>query len=386
MGTEAASDSGRTARSVTFLTNIPNPHGGYLYRALRESGVAAQTIYKGEPASEGRPWTSQPEPPDRIAPSVWAERAEVAGRRPPGSTVVLCGSWATARDATRRLVTAATKGDTRIVVWGERMSDRSGLRDRLRRLYFSPWGLDAVLAIGSWARPSYRAATRGRLPVHVFPYSTDDGLDVVPRRAPRPLVGFAGRLIEQKGPEVLIRAIGSMPPAERPALDLVGSGPLGDRLRALSSTLGVDATFHGEVDAQRLAALRARWWVAAAPSQAVPGYFDGWGLVVPEALNSSVPVIASAYIGAAHDLIRPGVDGAVVPMADAHEPAVWAEALGAAFAGDRAELAANARQVGEAFSAAPAARWLAGLLAGDLRTERSFVDDTWAELGVAPAP
>lgn len=373
-----------TTATISFFTNIPNPYNGYLFQSLRELGIPTQTIYRGTPASEGRPWLIEPEPPDRIAPDLRSERRALTEPRPAGSTIILCGSWATRRDAMRRLTATLSPRGTRVLTWGERMSGRRGLRDRARRLYFSPFGLDGVLAIGSWAVPSYRTAAGGRLPIHVFPYTTDDGLKVEPGRSPTPLVGFSGRLIAEKGPEVLLRAIGQLPNSERPALDIVGSGPLGDRLATLADSLGVETTFHGEVSPLALAHIRSRWWLSATPSQLVNGWVDGWGLVVPEALNGAIPVLASGYVGASHDLIRADVNGSVIPAAMAHDPHQWSQAIGSMLAQDLDDLSINARVVGRAFSARPAARWLSTLLGGDLTAERSFIDDTWRDLGYDP--
>ncbi len=49
---------------------------------------------------------------------------------------------------------------------------------------------------------------------------------------------------------------------------------------------------------------RARWWL-----QVVPSRYDGWGLIVAEAMAMGLPVLASPSVGAALDLIRPGFKG-----------------------------------------------------------------------------
>ena len=43
-----------------------------------------------------------------------------------------------------------------------------------------------------------------------------------------------------------------------------------------------------------------------------PSRYDGWGLIVPEGLASGLPVIATDQMGAAIDLVRPGVNGWLV--------------------------------------------------------------------------
>lgn len=362
---------------LSVLTNIPNPYNGFLYDHLRKIGWPLEVIYRGLPSFDGRPWDLHPEPPDRVANTLWDERQVFRRRKGVDQTIVLAGSWATPRDSLRRLSAAVShRRGSRVLVWGEAMSGRGGARGLARRLHFSLPGLDAVLAIGSHSVPSFRKATGGRVPIHVLPYTTSSGLDIDPVRSTTPSVGVVGRFIPYKGIDVAMRAVAAIAPADRPRLEIVGSGPLERQLRELAADLSVDPVFHGEVDAQRLAEIRAGWWACLVPSQEV----DGWALVVPEALNSSVPVITSAFVGASHDMIRGGLEGQVVSRASAADPQVWAEAITRLIGEDQEVVARQARRVGAAFAPSFAARWLDELLRGDLDTERSFVDDAWTRL------
>lgn len=361
---------------VAFLTNIPNPYNGDLYEGLSSVGMNVEVRYKGEPTSEGRPWALRSAPGQRVAHTVWDE-ADLLATSPP-SNIVLSGSWASPRDAARRLLSnVAKQRGTAVLVWGEPMSARGGVRGMLRRAYFNPVGVDAILGIGTHAVPSYREATRGGVPIHVFPYTTNSGLGSERRQAPRPVVGFVGRLIDWKGAHIAIWAVHRIPPRDRPELEIVGSGPLDRQLRDLAERLGVAATFHGEVDKARLEEIRSRWWLGLAPSQEV----DGWGLVVPEAMNSGLPVVASGFVGAAIDMVRDGINGSLVPRSRAFDPDSWAEAIQVTLDMDQGDSSTNARTTGEAFSARRAAPWLKELLDGDLRHESSFVADSWERIG-----
>ena len=44
----------------------------------------------------------------------------------------------------------------------------------------------------------------------------------------------------------------------------------------------------------------------------VPSLYEPWGLVAHEGLASGLPVIATDQVGAADDLIEPGLNGDVV--------------------------------------------------------------------------
>jgi glycosyltransferase involved in cell wall biosynthesis len=127
---------------------------------------------------------------------------------------------------------------------------------------------------------------------------------------------FVGRFIESKGIDVLLAAFRRL---ERGELWLAGDGPLrsfvegeakGDpRIRVL-----------GYADEQMLPELYRQ-----ADILVVPSLFEAWGLVVHEGLAYGLPVITTDEVGAADDLVDPGVNGYVVP-AGSHE--ALAEAMG----------------------------------------------------------
>ena len=48
----------------------------------------------------------------------------------------------------------------------------------------------------------------------------------------------------------------------------------------------------------------------------VPSRYDGWGMVVPEALAAGLPVIATGQTGATLDLIEPDRNGWLIPAGD----------------------------------------------------------------------
>ena len=47
-----------------------------------------------------------------------------------------------------------------------------------------------------------------------------------------------------------------------------------------------------------------------------PSRYDGWGMVVNEALAAGLPVITTDAVGAAHDLVRDGENGFILPVDD----------------------------------------------------------------------
>ncbi|HEU5186090.1 MAG TPA: glycosyltransferase family 4 protein [Gemmatimonadaceae bacterium] len=160
------------------------------------------------------------------------------------------------------------------------------------------------------------------VPVEVIPYTAE--LPPPERSTVRADGGdrsilFVGRLIERKGVEHLIRALGIIRRTVPARLVIVGDGPERPRLEQVARDAGVAAhvSFRGRVsDAE----LRAAY--GGADVFALPSVLDarqdteGLGVVLLEAMNYSVPVVASD-IGGITDIVRHERTGLLVPPGDA---------------------------------------------------------------------
>jgi glycosyltransferase involved in cell wall biosynthesis len=129
-------------------------------------------------------------------------------------------------------------------------------------------------------------------------------------RDARPSVAFAGRLVREKGADVLIRAAARVLRARADvAFVIFGDGPERNALEELVRSLGIggSVTFPGHLDR---ADLEAR--IGGASIQAVPSLWDEpFGLVTIEAMARGTPVVAAAT-GASVELIEDGVTGRLV--------------------------------------------------------------------------
>ena len=115
---------------------------------------------------------------------------------------------------------------------------------------------------------------------------------------------FVGRLIESKGLDVLLDAFGRVGVGE---LWIVGDGPLRqmvDAAAARDTRIRVIGHAAGNALAQAY---------READVLVVPSLYEPWGLVVHEGLAHGLPVIATDQVGAADDLVDPGVNGFIVP-------------------------------------------------------------------------
>jgi glycosyltransferase involved in cell wall biosynthesis len=229
----------------------------------------------------------------------------------------------------------------------------------LRHLYRSA---DAVVTYGPHVSAYVRA--RGARNVHVAPQSVDNDFWSAPGvAAPSehswPAAAgtkflFVGRPAREKGLQVLMeawRASGLRAPTAALVLVGVGSRPPPTVGVGGATGQGRDEVVYLEpVPRVELRNLYATSDVLVLPSIATRTFREPWGLVVNEAMNRGLPVIATDAVGAAAGgLVRDGRNGLVVPAGDSVALAEAIERL----AGDaplRARLgSAGAEDVG-AFS------------------------------------
>jgi glycosyltransferase involved in cell wall biosynthesis len=161
----------------------------------------------------------------------------------------------------------------------------------------------------SWPRDRISVVDRGQ---DVEALSTEAALEPSPpiESLHGPVVLTVGRLAPQKGHRYLLRAMGAVvhdfPDAR---LLLAGEGHLHEELRALADPLGDHVTFlglRGDVPA-----LLRRSHVFVFPS-----LWEGVGTALREAMLLGRPVVASD-IPAHREFVTHGVDGLLVPPADA---------------------------------------------------------------------
>jgi glycosyltransferase involved in cell wall biosynthesis len=187
-------------------------------------------------------------------------------------------------------------------------------------------GSSGVLVTGSLARKSMVARGADSDRVRVFANTVDidafaDRADELAARRPelrealgaRPddvVVLCVGRLVSDKGMDLLVRAVtGAGDP--RLILVLAGEGPERGRLEELARELGVRLVLAGGRPWERIVELYVAAEIFALLSRREP-----WGVVVNEAAASGLPLVLSEAVGAAHDLLREGENGFLVPKGE----------------------------------------------------------------------
>lgn len=125
-------------------------------------------------------------------------------------------------------------------------------------------------------------------------------------------IAFVGRLIPEKGADILLRAVAQVRRRGQPArLTIFGTGPDEPRLRRLTHTLGLDADvrFAGALNGEQLVSELCTHRVLAVPSV----WEEPFGVVVLEGLACGlVPIVARS--GGLPDAVGPC--GVIVPKGD----------------------------------------------------------------------
>jgi glycosyltransferase involved in cell wall biosynthesis len=181
-----------------------------------------------------------------------------------------------------------------------------------------------VLAIGSWNRRHWRSAGVPEERILDAPYAVDNeamqaAIDAQPKEVARirsawgaqtgdVVFLFAGRLIESKGPALLLEAFAALAPRGRCHLVFVGDGPLQQSLREQAKAARLsNVHFAGFVNQSALP-----YHYAAADVFVLPSFSETWGLVVNEAMACGLPVVVTDAMGCSPDLVEQTGAGIVV--------------------------------------------------------------------------
>ncbi|MFC0504791.1 glycosyltransferase family 4 protein [Micromonospora costi] len=174
------------------------------------------------------------------------------------------------------------------------------MRDQVVTLFDVPPGQIDVVPNGvddrAWrARPRAVASARARFAA--------DG----------PLVGYAGRLVYEKGVQHLVHAVPYLR-QRHPGLRVViaGDGPYRHELEEETRRLALDATvrFTGFLDTTQLPAM-----LGATDATVVPSLYEPFGMVALEAAAAGAP-LAVADTGGLAEIVEPGVTGVTFPHSD----------------------------------------------------------------------
>lgn len=324
----------RPAR-VAFFSVVPSPYQRDLFATLARRPELDVSVFYLEAAAPDSPWPEKPLADyEQILPGKWftlgSARVHVNWQLPSLAEfdVVVMNSLMSV--TAQRLMRGPLRR-ARWVFWGERLRARApNFRQRAHDFFTAPLHrANAIVGIGSLAQRDY--AARFPEPRHFcIPYHCELAPFLQARVSEKDESAltfiFCGQMIARKGVDVLLaafRAVAGKFPRVR--LLLVGrEAGLPAMLAELPHEVRERIAYAGFQPPEALPEFFKKADVFVLPSR-----YDGWGVVVNQALGAGLPILCSDTVGAAHDLVENGVNGLTFPPDDASALAQAMERLAA---------------------------------------------------------
>lgn len=319
---QPASPAANKPLRVVVLSIVPSPYQRDLFAAWAAQPEVSLQVYYCEAGSPDSPWAERElRSFERVLPGFylsWGGSRFLINRQLPdlqGVDLLVLNGYMTL--AAQRLLRRFA-GKMPVLFWAEKMVGASaGLKGKIQRWLAAPLRkLSGIVAIGQRAQRDYQKRYP-EMPVYNLPYYCD--LQAFEKTAPeiRPrqpvTLFFCGQMIARKGVDVLLQAFSR---AVDEGLDarllLVGrKAEIDEMLADCSQSARERVEYAGFQQPEDLPQFFAQADVFILPSR-----YDGWGVVVNQALGAGVGIICSDQVGAGEDLVEEGVNGFIFESGD----------------------------------------------------------------------
>jgi glycosyltransferase involved in cell wall biosynthesis len=300
---------------VLFITVVPSPYQRDLFRELAKREEITLSVCYIEAASPDSPWPEVPlQPYERILPGFWVPfggaRWHVNWNFPDLASFdfVILSSFTS---ATGQWLMRSRLREQRWLFWGERLRLQASawkrfVQDKLTAPFARATG---IVGVGHAAENDYRH----RFPStshFCIPYYCDLSDFLAQERRPVPACKmnffFCGQMNRRKGVDLLLTAFDRL---VTKGLDvhllLVGrEAELPQHLRSVSDPARARIRYEGFQPPDKLPIFFAQADVFVLPSR-----YEGWGVVINQALGAGLPVICSDAVGAGADLVEENING-----------------------------------------------------------------------------
>jgi poly(glycerol-phosphate) alpha-glucosyltransferase len=308
--------------NVTFYSVVPAPYQRDLFFALSQLPYIKLQVHYLEASCADSPWPAKAlQPYENVLSGGflgWGNSRFHINTHWPNlsyTDVVVLNGY---QSLTAQLILQIQAQKTPCIFWGEKMvGTSSGVKSVLQKtLALGLHNCKAIAAIGAKAQRDYQERFPGK-PVFNIPYYCDlsqFARDNSPQQPESPItILFCGQMIERKGVDVLLKSfVKVLDSGLKARLLLVGREA---ELRQMLQTVPPDV--RDSIDYAGFQAPDAlHKFFCTADLFVLPSRYDGWGVVVNQALGASLPIICSDMVGAAEDLISQGDNGIVFPVGD----------------------------------------------------------------------
>lgn len=305
---------------VVCISIVPSPYQRDLFKSLSEK--ADITVFYLEAESPDSPWPKKPlESFESILPGTYLSfrgmRFFINWKIPDlkdADFVILNGYMGTLFQWLLRVKS------NKFIFWGEQLSDQPpGLKGKIHHWLSNVLkNCVAIVAIGTRAKAKYESRFTN-VPVFNIPYYCSlESFQKLPLKMKGQQLNllFCGQMIYRKGLDVLLKAFGLLSNQYNVVLHLVGREA--DLSEMMSTILDAESRrkviYHGFQAPEKLPEFFNRADVFILPSR-----YDGWGVVINQALGAGLPIICSDQVGAGLDLIDEGKNGYRFRSGDAED-------------------------------------------------------------------
>lgn len=308
---------------VAFFSVVPSPYQRDFFHALAERHEISLRVFYLEASSPDSPWPEKPlESHEEILPGFWcslgAARLHINWRLPnlADFDVVVLNSLIS---PTAQWLMRFRLKNKPWFFWGEHLRTQHGWRKMLHNALIAPLNnAIGIVGIGTRAAADYGARFPG-VKNFSIPYCCElqSFLDTphTAKNSNETVFIFCGQMIARKGVDLLLAAFGLVAARKiNVRLLLVGrEAELPSLLQKLDTSTREKIFYAGFQPPEDLPRYFAQADVFILPSR-----YDGWGVVVNQALGAGLPVICSDAVGAGHDLVAEEVNGLKFETDDAN--------------------------------------------------------------------
>jgi glycosyltransferase involved in cell wall biosynthesis len=185
--------------------------------------------------------------------------------------------------------------------WLERVNEDNKIKNIIRYLYLKNKlkNADGIFAIGQYARNFYKKFNSN---VYNIPYSI--GLEKKIKNYKTPNFLFVGQMVNRKGIPSLLNCITKIN-ANESKFTFVGTGPLVKNIKKIMK-LKKNVYYYNFKNKDELNQIYKKSNILILPS-----IYDGWGVVIIEAMSRGMAVISNNNVGASNEYIKHNINGRI---------------------------------------------------------------------------